>query len=1023
MATLYWGGGSGTWDGFTTTNWYTDLARTVLAGRAPAADDDVIFDSSSHTTNYTVTISNNTTVCRSCTISGPATGNLTLAGTGTWYIYGDLTLPATGFTRTFTGQIQFWATDSRTITTNGVTLASPISFAGTGGTWTLQDALNNGTSQILINAGTFDTNGKNLTCGNITATTGATAGTLTLGASTVSATTINLNAPVVVSAGTSSITLSSASASIGAGSNYTGNTFYNVTFSSNAVTTCAIYGNNTFNNLTFTAPAAARVSNVLLFGNQTVNGTLTIAGADGAKRYFVRSDTIGTARTLTVATVGTLTDVDFRDITVAGASSPWSGTRLGDCKGNTNITFGAGANKYIAATTGSSNWSANIWATSSGGSAATANFPLAQDTVIIDDAGLNTSATLTLDIGYNIGGLDASSRTNAMTFAGTAAASYYGDTNVSTNVTSNIFDTWTYAGRTTQNITTNGKTWSGIQVNSPSGTVKLLDALNISTINIDLFAGTFDANNQNITCGQITASGSASKTLTLGSGTITTSTGVGFASTVSNLTVTSTTATITCSSTGTIGFNGITSTFNGNITVNGAANRCDVYGTTTVANLTIANAPTTTEVTNKLRLFGNLTVTGTLALAGGTSVTQRAFVLSGTLGTQRTLSAATVTGLTDIDFRDINATGAANWTTGTRLGDCGGNAGITFPAAKTVYWNLAGTNNWSATAWATSSGGTPAANNLPLAQDTAVFDNTGSVGTVTMDTAWNIGTISAGGRTSAWTLAGTSGPTIYGDVTYGSGITTTNSGSYLFAGRSAQTYTTAGKTVTNPININKPTGTFQHGDAYTSSGSTNNITVSAGAYATQNYNISVASLNSQTTNTRSITLGTSTLTLTGQSTIIFTTSTGLTFSGASSTINLSANNSKSFAGGGQEFGTVSSTDGTVNPLTITGSNKFGTLTNTARTYLIFTAGTTQEATTFTYSGASGSVVRWYTSIPGQRATIKSSGATLAVGANSTDGGNNTGLVFTGTSPDYFYVKDIAYSAVSLSGGNFLIFFN
>ena len=1024
MATLYWGGGSGTWDGFTTTNWYTDLARTVLAGRAPAADDDVIFDSTSNATAYTVTISGTGGVgpsCRNVTVSGPASGNLTLAGTGFWYIYGSLTLPATGLTRTFTGRIEFWATDSRTITTNGVTLASTLVFAGTGGTWTLQDALNNGGGTIQINAGTLDTNGKNLTCGNIS---GTTAATLTLGASTVSAITFSIDAPVTVNAGTSNITLSAVNASIGNSANYTGNTFYNVTFSSNAVTTCAIWGNNTFNNLTFTTPAAAGISNVVLYGNQTVNGTLTIAGADGAKRYFVRSDTIGTARTLTVATVGTLTDVDFRDITVAGASSPWSGTRLGDCKGNTNITFVAGANKYIAASTGTSNWWDNIWATSSGGAAAIANFPLAQDTIIIDDNGLTLGSTLSFAAAFNIGTFNASSRTNAMTITANTSNPCYGDTNISTSVTSGLSGTWTYAGRTTQNITTNGKTWAGVNVNSPGGTVKLIDNFTCGTSRtITLTNGTFDANNKNITCGSITASGSASKTLTLGSGTITTTSGVGASTAVSNLTVTSNTATITCSSDSTIGFDGITATFGGTVTQNGAPRFCGVYGTTTVGNLTIANAPTTTQPTDKLALSGNLTVTGTLALAGGTSVTQRAVVASFPFpgGIQRTLSAGTVTGLTDIDFRGINATGAANWTTGTRLGDCGNNAGITFPAAKTVYWNLAGTQNWSATGWATTSTGTPAANNFPLAQDTATFTNSGATGTVTIDAIWNIGTIDASGRTSAWTLAGASQSNIYGDVTYGSGITASITGRYNFSGRGTQTFTTAGKTIANNFTINKPAGTFQHGDAYTSSG-TDGIVVSAGTYITQNYNISTSALSSNNTNIRSITLGTSTLTLSDASPIVFTTSTNLTFSGASSTINLSSTSSKTFFGGSQTFGTVSSTGGTTNPLTIIGSNKFETLTNSARTFLIFGAGTTQEVMNFTYSGASGSVVRWYTQIPGQRATIKSSSATLAVGTNSTDGGNNTGISLTGSSPDYFYVKDIAYSQIELSGGKFIMLF-
>jgi hypothetical protein len=969
----------------------------------------------SNATDYTVTLANSTPVCRNVTIAGPATGNLTLAGSGAWYIYGSLTFPATGFTRTFTGSIQFYGTGSHTITTNGANLSGGLQFSGVG-TYTFQDATT--TSTLTINAGVVSTNNNNLTCTQITTSTGSVSGTLNLGSSTVSANSIANNNFLVINAGTSNITLSAASAGIGGGTNYTGNTFNNVTFSSTAITTSNFYGNNTFNNLTFSAPSVARISIVQLFGNQTVTGTLTIAGQSSVNRYFVRSDTIGTPRTLTVGTVAALTDVDFRDITVAGASSPWSGTRLGNCLGNTNITFVAGANKYIAASTGSSNWSDNIWSSTSGGSALAASFPLAQDTVIIDNAGLNTSATLTLDIAYNIGGLDASGRTNAMTFAGSSSPSCYSDTNVSTNVTCTISGTWTYAGRTTQNITTNGKTWGVVSVNSPSGTVKLLDALNISTRRLSLSNGTFDANNQNITCGDIfVAILSSPKTLTLGSGTIATLGGVGSSTAVSNLTVTSTTATITCSSSANIGFNGITATLNGDITVNGVANNCVVHGTTTVANLTLTSPTAIGVDTQKLRLLGDLTVTGTLALAGGTSVTQRLGVVSGTIGTQRTITAATVTGLSDIDFCDIAAAGASAPWSGTRLGNCGGNSNITFVAGTNKYWNLAGTQNWSATAWATSSGGSPDVNNFPLAQDTCIFDDTGSVGTVTLDAAWNIGTISAGGRTSAWTLAGSVALTIYGNVTYGSGVTLSNTGAYTFSGTGTQTYTTAGKTITNSFTVFNPSCSFQHGDAYTSSSV---ITVASGTYTTQNYNINCSNFASGGGVSRSVVFGTSTVACSGTSPINFS-STGLTFSGASSTINLSSTSLKIFNGGGQTFGTVSSTGGTTNPLIITGSNTFGTLTNSARTYLIFTSGTTQTITNFTYTGDVSNVVRWYTSIFGQRATLK--GNSGAVGTNSVNGGNNIGLTFTGTSPNYFYVKDIAYSPnVILGNSNFFMFF-
>lgn len=1016
MATLYWGGGTGTWDGFDNSHWYTDVARTTLSARAPSAEDDVVFDSASNATAYTVTIANGTTVCRDVTIAGPASGNLTLAGATAWYIYGSLTLPATGLTRTFTGVIQYRGNGSHNITTNGVTLASQTTFLGSG-TYTLQDALTN-SQLITIASGTFNTNDKNLTCNAIGATP-TIAGTLILGASTVSATTITPNSPLTIIAGTSNITLSAVNASIGNGPNYTGNTFYNVTFSSASISTSNFYGNNTFNNLTFTTKSAAGVSNVVLFGNQTVNGTLTIAGQSSVNRYFVQSNIVGTPRALTVDTVAALTDVDFRDITVAGTSSPWLGTRLGDCGGNTNITFPAAKTVYWNGTTGGA-WSGNFWATSSGGAVSTANFPLAQDTAIIDDTGLNTGSSITGFNSYNLKTFT-STKTNAYSLIGSSPI-LYGDLTLTSSMTLSSFNP-IFAGRVTQNLTSAGNTIGSVTFNGYNASVKLADNLTIGQITIT--SGGLDTNSKSLTVTSAVITSTTNTgpfSLTLGSSAVSIANANGLSSSSSSapaMTVNAGTSTITLTaSNANFGFAGQTLTWY-NVTRSTAPSGNVIFGNNTFNNLTLPQAEQL-QVTN-LTLSGNQTINGTLALGGGFSARQRLGVISDTLGTQITITAATVTGLSDIDFRDINAAGTADWTTGTRLGDCGGNSGITFPAAKTVYWNLGGGRIWANIAWAASSGGTPDVNNFPLAQDTAVFDDTGSAGTVTLQ-QFNIGTLNASGRTSAMTLSGSISPTIYGDVAYGSGVTPSNISTYTFSGRGTQTFTTAGKSVGTSLDINKPSGTFQHGDAYTA---TTAISVNSGGYTTQNYNVSATGLSSSNANTRSITLGTSTLTLSGTTPVTFTNSTGLTFSGASSTINLSSTAAKTFNGGGQTFGTVSSTGGTTSPLTINQSNTFGTLTNSAYTYMSWEPGTTQTITNFTYSGASGSVVRWYTTPPGRRATIRPpslGAAPLAVGANSINGGNNSGLTFTGTSPDYFYVKDIAYPVNYNGGPNFFAFF-
>jgi hypothetical protein len=1015
MATLYWGGGTGTWDGFTTTNWYTDLARTVLSTRAPSAEDDVVFDSTSNATAYTVTISGNLSVCRDLTISGPASGNVTIAGSGQLYIYGSLSLPATGITRTFTGAIFYYGTGSHTITTNGVTLASTISFSGIG-TYTLQDALNNGTSAIRPEAGTFDTNGKNLTCGTITATAGTTAGTLTLGASTVSATLFNANAPITVNAGTSNITLSNASASIGGGTNYTGNTFYNVTFSNGAIGTSNFYGTNTFNNLTLTTVSAARVSNVILYGNQTVNGTLTITGQSSVNRYFVQSNITGTTRTLTVATVAALTDVDFRDITVAGASSPWSGTRLGDCGGNTNITFPAAKTVYWNGTAGGA-WSGNFWATGSGGAVSTANFPLAQDTAIIDDTGLNTGSSISDSRTYNVKTIT-STKTNAYTLGITPIL--YGDLTLTASTTTSSL-TPTFAGRVTQNLTSAGNTISLTTFNGYNASVKLADNTTLTAMTIT--SGGLDTNNKNftVTTTSISTTNVGAFTLTLGSSTVSiTNNFVATSATAPTMTVSAGTSTITLSAGSQFGFEGQTLTWY-NVAFSASSATVQVFGINTFNNLTFT-ATAVTGVQN-ITFTGNQTINGTLALGGGTSAIQRLQVISNVLGTARTITAATVTGMSDVDFRDITGAGAGSWS-GTRIGDMKGNSGITFTAGATKYWNLAGTQNWSATGWATGSGGTPAVNNFPLPQDDVVFDDTGAAGTVTVNANWNVKSVNLSARTSAMTLSGST-LQVLGDFTNGSGLTVTGL-ALNFVGRTTQTVTSAAKTFAN-WSLTSPSGTLNMADAWTSNSSVN---IAIGTFNTQNYNLSVDSFavnpvaTYASSTSRTVNLGTSTVTATGTTSAVnIASATNLTFNASSSTINLSSSSAKTFNGGGQTFGTVSSTGGTTNALTITGSNTFTTFTNTARTYLIFTSGTTQTATTFSYSGASGAVVRWYTTIPGRRATLSTSSS--AVGANSVDGGNNSGLTFTGSSPDYFYVKDIALigAAAGATGKFFLMFGN
>jgi hypothetical protein len=467
MATLYWGGGAGTWDATTTTNWYSDFARTVLAGAAPTLSDDVVFDSASNATAYAVTVGTNA-VAQDITIAGPAAGNVTITMGATAVIncYGSWLNAATGvvFTTTSGAAINFVAsTTGKTVTTNNVTMGTmAVTFINSSGGWTLGSALTT-TGVFTVTSGAFNTSASNYAINAASfSSAGGTFKAITLNSSTLTLTAtggfqINPNATNLTFSGASStIICSNGSPTFGG---ISGLTYGTVQFTSATLATVTISGANTYTALTFTSRTSDGIGAIGFSGDQTVTGTLTVGTANTAvRRLWLRSSAVGTQRTFTVAAIATLSDVDFRDIIAAGASGTWSGTRLGNCRNNSNITFGAGVTKYWSTVNGASaSWSGTSWATSSGGVPALNNFPLAQDTCIVDDSGatvgngLRTSNTITIDANWNIGTLDLSGRTMAFNWTqGNLDPLFYGDvtlTTAMTMVTTTGSPSWTFCGQ------------------------------------------------------------------------------------------------------------------------------------------------------------------------------------------------------------------------------------------------------------------------------------------------------------------------------------------------------------------------------------------------------------------------------------------------------------------------------------------------------------------------------------------------------------------------------------------------
>jgi hypothetical protein len=666
-STRYWVGGTGNWSD--TARWSTSSGGGSGAS-VPRSHDDVVFDSASNATAYTATVNAVTGGIRmkSLTIAGPASGNVTLAGsTAIDGIHGNVTLPATGLTRTYTGAITLsGSTSGLTLTTNGVALASTLTVNGVGCEWTLGSALDIGSSSFSITNGLFDCDVYNLSVSFLISAVNNSR-TIDLGSSTVTVSgngttsgfgsTETQRANLTFIAGTSQINYTSSIPEI------TGNnqSFYNVAFTSTSAGTVTINGANSFNNLSFTGITSAGLKVISVTANQTITGTFTCsAGTNATMRHFVRSNTLGTTRTLTCAAVS-LTDVDFRDITIAGAAAPATGTRLGDCKGNSGITFTAAANKYWNLAAGG-NWGGAIgWATGSGGTPAINNFPLAQDTCFFEATGLNSGATVTINAAYNIGTIDMSARTtNTMTLAtGSTAPFIHGNWINGTGTTLTGTGTMTFAGRVSQTVTSAGKTFTqAFTIDTPGGSVTLQDAFSVNPNAISfLESGTFNANGFNVTfsgsngCFQSTST--KTRTIAIGSGTwaLAGAASNPWANTNStNLTVTGTgTISLTSASAKTFAGGGVS--YSG-ITLNqGGAGTLTISGNNTFANITNtykATGATTINFGTTTQTVGNFTAAGevgrVLTLTGTSASSPCTLVHTGS-GTAADVDYLTITGV------------------------------------------------------------------------------------------------------------------------------------------------------------------------------------------------------------------------------------------------------------------------------------------------------------------------------------------------------------------------------------------
>lgn len=433
-----------------------------------------------------------------------------------------------------------------------------------------------------------------------------------------------------------------------------------------------IQGAWSFNNLDITMLSVVNSTVVTLNNNIVVAGTLSLAGFDSdRRRLFLRSTVAGTPRTITVGTLGTVSDVDCRDIVAAGASSPWDLSAIsggsGDCGGNTDITFSTPDDFYWFGA--SSNWyTLSRWYMGTGGSGGSASrLPLPQDTAIFDSNAHGSSISVSMDqtrypaINATYSGL---------TLTNSSITELYGDVTIDAAVTLSISSASTtdiFARQGTRYIDTNNKIW-----NTPvaihaygGGTVVLNSSFTSGTARtFSITSGTFDANDYDVTIGSIGFTGVLTRHIDFGDGTWTLGTtgtlaaisGAGFtvAGGASLILINNAAATARTFQSGGLAFHNIRAEGAGAYTLNftggGTYNDIDVD----------------TSVTSKIVQFTQSTTSTLLGDIISNASSGKTLTLKSTTATNATLSKAS--GTISLDWAvitDLTATGGANFYYGT----------------------------------------------------------------------------------------------------------------------------------------------------------------------------------------------------------------------------------------------------------------------------------------------------------------------------------------------------------------------
>jgi len=326
MATYFWVGGAGTWSTTGNTQFATSSGGTATASN-PGTADTVIFDSLSNVAgggaSYTVTRTA-TNGITSLTVGNPSAGTVTLTVSGVITISGTLTVTSgiiagtavitvsgtsvsvsAGVTWSHSGTLTFTTANIKTVSTNGVVMASPITVNISTGTITF--------STTLVTSGLFT----------------FSAGTIAVG-SYIKCNTFSQTAGTCVANNTFEITGNNTTVLTLTGLAFTGSTSLQFLYTyaggtgTRTINCTRAYGTHIFGPATGSATDIINVTASNTFGalqfNSTFNGTFS-----GSSAFNIDTSNLTSSPGLSVSTSSIMTWTQSGAISFLGTTSVSSG--------------------------------------------------------------------------------------------------------------------------------------------------------------------------------------------------------------------------------------------------------------------------------------------------------------------------------------------------------------------------------------------------------------------------------------------------------------------------------------------------------------------------------------------------------------------------------------------------------------------------------------------------------------------------------------------------------------------------